>query len=216
MSYAGFCDVCNVPYYEAQACQHQHGGISSNGTINKEFAPKVEALRREIESAEQAASVQQEPLNAEYVDLLLRFRELGAVRLSPSAAEQDEMEDLLDALKSQPAAPRTQGRDQTFEQFWVSTNNSNYFSERTITPEILKQVANESWNMSLAQARTQPAPCPVCPKCGSDDLLTETSLKPWQIYCHKCRTEYDLSLENIAQFFTALPEAQPTNKEEPK
>ena len=37
-------------------------------------------------------------MNEEYRDLLLRFRELGAVRLSPSSVEQEEMDDLLDKL----------------------------------------------------------------------------------------------------------------------
>lgn len=62
MSYAGFCEVCNTPYYEADAIQHQHGEAEqANAEINKKFAPQVEALRKEIERTEAAAQKVEQP-----------------------------------------------------------------------------------------------------------------------------------------------------------
>lgn len=62
MSYAGFCEVCGVPYCEADAIQHQHGEAEqANAEVNKKFAPQIEALRKEIERAE-AGSMRPEHL----------------------------------------------------------------------------------------------------------------------------------------------------------
>lgn len=164
-----------------------------------------------------AASVQQEPLSAKSIangiDWILHDKACSMRRKVRPDCDCNLLEIVKRTLQSQPAAPRTQGREQTFEQFWASTNNSNYFSERTITPERLKQIAKESWNVSLAQARTQPAPKSDDLRNVVVDILSNCANK----YCHPggysrpqqtvINEQIDNAVKILQKFFTALPEA---------
>lgn len=147
---------------------------------------------------------------------------------------------LVNWLKSQSAAPRTQGREPISEAgewnlkpcpFCGSSavmqraddednyiecskcgcsTNLQYSIKEDGRPHLI-----ERWNTPvLAQARTQPAP--KCPKCGNEVrfvLLSGTAEGIAAACSAGHRFPLFNGLKDCLEFFTALPEAQPTKKE---
>lgn len=85
-----------------------------------------------------------------------------------------------------------------------------------------------SWQRvyQLIKERLAPrAPAPKCPKCQSIfinieyNVFVADGVRPiHRATCRECEYEltYKHKIADFEEFFTALPEAQPTNKEEPK
>ena len=129
MSYAGYCEVCKVPYYEVDAAMHAHQEPSQlNKEIRSVFAPQMEELQRQIEIANSplktgvSAGVEApKKVNLEDFDCG-GCGDGGCIQCCPSnftdKALIEEMQSLLEALK-------TAGAWQTMGIIEVALRNPN-------------------------------------------------------------------------------------------